>query len=55
MQIPFFNDTMEIPVDVFVPRGNPRALVLSPEMWQQRAIIEKLPGNVYENEIGKFF
>nr|XP_043628573.1 nuclear pore complex protein NUP98B-like [Erigeron canadensis] len=56
-KIPFFNDTKEIPVDILVPRENPRKLVISPVSWSSRASTLKNIGeekkssdSFYENE-----
>lgn len=45
MQVPYFSDTNEIPVAVFLPRENPRAFIITKNMHE-----EKLSDNVYENE-----
>ncbi|KAJ0700954.1 putative peptidase S59, nucleoporin, nucleoporin peptidase S59 [Helianthus annuus] len=54
-KVPYFSDTEEIPIAAYVPRENPRALVVSPEKWQQTANMEniheeKIYGSTYENE-----
>ncbi|KAJ0522779.1 putative peptidase S59, nucleoporin, nucleoporin peptidase S59 [Helianthus annuus] len=54
-KVPYFSDTKEIPIAAYVPRDNPRALVVCPEMWQQTANMEnineeKIYGSTYENE-----
>ncbi|KAK9070735.1 hypothetical protein SSX86_011137 [Deinandra increscens subsp. villosa] len=52
---PYFSDTKEIPGAAYVPRENPRALVVYPEKWPPRAMMEniheeELCGSTYENE-----
>ncbi|KAJ0530707.1 putative peptidase S59, nucleoporin, nucleoporin peptidase S59 [Helianthus annuus] len=54
-KVPYFSDTKEIPITAYVPRENPRALVVCPEKWQQTANMEniheeKISGSTYENE-----
>ncbi|XP_035830571.1 nuclear pore complex protein NUP98A isoform X3 [Helianthus annuus] len=54
-KIPYFSDTKEIPVATYIPRENPRALVVCPEKWQHTATMqnvheEKLSGSTYENQ-----
>ncbi|KAI3695002.1 hypothetical protein L1987_77989 [Smallanthus sonchifolius] len=44
---PYFSDTKEIPVAAYVPRENPRALVVCPEKWPPRAMME----NFHEEKI----
>ncbi|KAK9070737.1 hypothetical protein SSX86_011139 [Deinandra increscens subsp. villosa] len=52
---PYFSDTKEIPGAAYVPRENPRALVVYPEKWPPRAMMEniheeKLCGSTYERD-----
>ncbi|KAM0040550.1 putative peptidase S59, nucleoporin, nucleoporin peptidase S59 [Helianthus debilis subsp. tardiflorus] len=54
-KIAYFSDTKEIPVATYVPRENPRALVVCPEKWQHTTMMhdvheEKLSGSTYENQ-----
>ncbi|KAM0017213.1 putative peptidase S59, nucleoporin, nucleoporin peptidase S59 [Helianthus debilis subsp. tardiflorus] len=54
-KVPYFSDTEEILIAAYVPRENPRALVVCPEKWQQTAMMEniheeKISGSTYENE-----
>ncbi|KAI7725998.1 hypothetical protein M8C21_015253, partial [Ambrosia artemisiifolia] len=54
-KVPYFSDTKEIPTTAYVPRENPRALVIGPEKWPLSATRdniheEELSGSTYENE-----
>ena len=57
MQIPYYSVTEEIPDTFFVPRENPRALIITREKLPPRENMheEKFSGSMYEKERGKFF
>lgn len=56
MQIPYYSVTKEIPDTFFVPRENPRALIITREKLPPRENMheEKFSGSIYEKERGKF-
>ncbi|KAK1434551.1 hypothetical protein QVD17_00298 [Tagetes erecta] len=52
---PYFSVTKEIPVAVYAPRENPRALMVCPEKWPPKDTIENIheenfSGSIYESE-----
>jgi len=57
MQVPFFSDEDEAPSTpkadaVFVPRENPRALVIRPvEQWPSKSSMKESSATVHENGI----